>query len=264
MKTNTATKALLISIALASASMVSADVLAQYDFNSAGDPYADVANASDLTADDITPGTQLATDDGRSTSTTTEGAGSFFAKHGALSTGTGTTSAAWTAAQDNGIYVEFTLTPDAGKSLNFTDLHLDVGYQGENNFRLAVTSSLTGYDYGNQLTITTENATDKNSLPNILESNLGGISTTPAGIGADWGAGEDTIIDLSGIEFDNITSSVTFRIYGFKLNNGDGSDILRLDNIYVNGSASPVPEPSSFALLAGGLAFASIMLKRRR
>ncbi|MDQ8206313.1 PEP-CTERM sorting domain-containing protein [Coraliomargarita sp. SDUM461003] len=260
MKKQLKTLPLLVTAGLATTASASAAVIAQYDFNSATDTFADSANASGLTAGEITPGTLMATDDGRSTTSTSEGAGSYFARWNAINAANGSTSAAWGNAQSNGIYLEFTLTPDAGTSLNLTDLHLDVAYNGTDNFRLAVTSSLTGYNYADRLTISTELTADASSLPNILQSNLGGIETAPDETDADWGQGEDTIIDLSSATFDNIASDVTFRIYAFSLTSS--TSILRLDNVHVNGTV--IPEPGSYALLVGILGLTSVMIRRRR
>ena len=54
-------------------------------------------------------------------------------------------------------------------------------------------------------------------------------------------------------------STATISIQGW---NSSGSSSLQLDSIQVTGSA--VPEPGSFALIAGCLGMVSIMLKRRR
>ncbi len=262
MKYDLATKAILLSIAFIASSLAPGAILAEYNFNNAGAIFEDSASASGLTATDISRGAGLASDDGRSSGNTSEGAGSYYSLDSGIGTGENTTSASWVVAQNNGIYLEFTLTPDASQSLNLVDLRLDVGYDGDNAFRFAATSSLTGYDYGDQLTITTENATDAGSLPNILQSNLNGMSNIPSGIDQDWGFGQDTVVDLSSPTFSNITSAVTFRLYAFKINNADSDDILRLDHITINGSV--IPEPSSFALLAGALALFAVLARRKK
>ncbi len=254
---------LLISAVFTSGSITSAAVIAKYDFNSSTNPFADVVNASELSAGEITKGTQIDLDDGRSTSSTAEGVGSYFARGTSIDGNSNVTSEAFANAQTDGIFLEFTLTPDASKSLNLTDLHLDVGRNSGNtvDMRLAVTSSLTGHNYGDVLTISTEGSTDAASLPNILESNLGGISTVSGGTGS-WGAGDNTIVDLSSATFDNISTAITFRIYAFALDSSSTSNILRLDDIYVNGSV--IPEPGTYALIAGCLSLAIVMIRRRQ
>lgn len=264
MKYSIITTPLLTIAAFTSISVASAEVIARYDFNSSSDPLDDVANASGLTAGNITRGIQIDTDDGRSTSSTSEGAGSYFGRGSAINAGSTTTSSAFATAADEGIYLEFTLTPDPGQSLNLTDLHLDVGHNSGNStdFRLAVTSSLTGHGYDDVLTISTENEADAASIPNILQSNLGGFSSVSAGLNSNWGTGVGTIVDLSSGTFDNLSDAITFRIYAFSLNSNDSSNIIRLDNIFVNGSV--IPEPSTYALLAGCLSLSIVMLRRRQ
>ncbi|MDF3128546.1 hypothetical protein P0Y35_05000 [Kiritimatiellaeota bacterium B1221] len=261
MQKSTLIKSLSLSAAFTLSTLASGSILAQYNFNDEGMIFADSANESGITASDIIPGAALALNDGRSTGNTSEGAGSYFSLGSSIGTGLSTTSASWDYAKTNGLYLEFTLTPDSGQSLNLTDLRLDVGYDGTNEFRFAATSSLTGFDYNDQLTITTENATDAGSLPNILQSNLNGMSNIPSGVNQNWGFGQDTLIDLSSPTFSNITSAVTFRLYAFKINSANVSDILRLDNVILNGAV--IPEPGSFVLLFGAFALLAILAKRK-
>tara|TARA_B100001971_G_C18263978_1_gene589922 strand:+ start:976 stop:1713 length:738 start_codon:yes stop_codon:yes gene_type:complete len=244
--------------------MASAAVIAEYNFNdTGGDPYADVANASGLDAGNITPGAQMDAGDSIPTTYSSEGAGSYAIAGANVNAGSNSTSTAWDNAQTDGLYFEFTLTPDGGQTLNLTNLQLDVAYRGTDAFRLAVTSSLTGFDYGDQLTITTENVNDAASIPNILQSNLDGIDLAPLGLNGDWGAGAGTIIDLSSATFDNISSAVTFRIYGFQAQtSSDSNDALFFDNIQVNGAV--IPEPASAALILSGCAGMLLMRRRRR
>ncbi|MDQ8208675.1 hypothetical protein QEH52_14205 [Coraliomargarita sp. SDUM461003] len=240
-----------------------AATIAQYNFNSGSTPYADVANASGLSAGDIVLGDQMDSAPNITTNYSSEGAGSLFVAGSAANAGSGSTSTAWGNANTNGLYFEFTLTPDAGQTLNLTNLELDVAAKGTDAFRLGVTSSLTGFDYADRLTITTESSSDADSIPNVLQSNLDGIKLlTDTGVDEDWGAGEGTIIDLSSSTFDNISAPVTFRIYGFQLNNNTSTNAIFFDDIQVNGTV--IPEASSFALLAGFCTMGLVMVRRRR
>lgn len=67
-----------------------------------------------------------------------------------------------------------------------------------------------------------------------------------------------TTISQSSLGFANLTSA-TITIQGW---NASSSGALQLDNIAVSGSV--VPEPGTFALLAGCFGMAIVMLKRRR
>ena len=254
---------LITSLSSSLATMASAASIVEYNFNSGVTPYADVANTSGLSAGDITPGTQMDAGDGITTDYSSEGASSYFIAGSNVNAGSTSTSSAWGNAQSDGLYFEFTLTPDGGQTLDLTNLQLDVAYAGTDAFRLAVTSSLTGFDYGDQLTITTETTGDAASIPNVLQSNTGGIDLAPLGLDEDWGVAEGTIVDLSSATFDNITSSVTFRIYGFQAQtSSDTSDKLFFDNIQVNGAV--IPEPSSAALILSFTAGMLLLRRRRR
>lgn len=96
-------------------------------------------------------------------------------------------------------------------------------------------------------------------------------STAPADIGftiiddtydfsSDYSnEGEITTISEDALGFSGL-SSATISIQGW---NASSSGSLQLDNILVSGAVSPVPESSTFALLAGILALASVMFRRR-
>lgn len=248
---------------LAMLSSLNAAVLVTYNFNAS--TYAASGIASGLTGSAITPGTQIATSGTNfTTAYSTEGAASFVASGTSIYAGSANTETAFGVAATNGIYLEFTLTPDAGKKLNMVNLSVDVargaGASNIDRLRFAVTSSVAGHAYANRLTISTENATDFASIPHILESAKGNaIQVAPLGLNQAWGNGDNTIIDLSGLSFQNISSATTFRLYAFSTVSDNSHDI-RLDNIFLNGSV--IPEPGTFALLMVGLA--GVMLRRRR
>jgi hypothetical protein len=100
----------------------------------------------------------------------------------------------------------------------------------------------------------------------------GGYTTIPASSGSLTENGWATITwNLSPGQISAITASgLTYSNFGFLLNAGvygdaviGGTITLRFDNVEAVG-ASPVPEPSTYALLAGGLALAAVGARRRR
>ena len=58
-------------------------------------------------------------------------------------------------------------------------------------------------------------------------------------------------------------STRTFRLY-FDSGNAGGTNNIFIDDIQITGTATVVPEPSSFALLAGCFGLTWVMLRRRR
>jgi hypothetical protein len=69
-------------------------------------------------------------------------------------------------------------------------------------------------------------------------------------------------ISLSSSEYQGLTGTITFRIYAYDDSDSTG-DMDRLDNVVLNGTLSAIPEPSSFALLAGMFGLCLVALRRR-
>ena len=70
-------------------------------------------------------------------------------------------------------------------------------------------------------------------------------------------------IDLSGAQFQNITTTTEFRFY-LSDDTGGSDYIHRIDNVVLNGTVTAVPEPSSLALLGAGAALLAAALRRRK
>jgi len=128
-------------------------------------------------------------------------------------------------------YFSFTLTPNAGQSLDLTTLSFDAvaGTAGPSDRAFYVLADKTGYTTAGLL-LTGDTTTGSPLIP---------YNTTTS----------DQLfsVDLSGNNlFQNISDSVTFRVY---LRTPTSSQNLGFDNLTVNGTV--VPEPSVYAL--GGL-----------
>ncbi len=86
-----------------------------------------------------------------------------------------------------------------------------------------------------------------------LSSNVSGFATPIGSPVNDRTTGGLVTFDLSGSEFQDLTSGVEFRLYLWDkdLGGSSGSSWL-FDNITLNGTTTVIPEPVSLALLVGG------------
>ncbi len=142
-------------------------------------------------------------------------------------------------------YLSFTVTAEAGSSLNLTSLTFGTAWytttaasSGVTNF--VIRSSIDNYSA---------------NLAVYSDSPGQGNTSTPTFTGRE--------IDLSGSSFQSI-SGVTFRIYIWDVLTG-GTRHAAVDDVILNGTAiSSVPEPSSVALAAGLVIGAFATLRRRR
>ena len=244
----------------AAAPAARADLIARYAFD--GATLADSAAHPDMSAGDITPGTAFNTDDGLSTVSTPVDGGthSYFGRGTSVHTATADSTSGFTAATTQGNYFEFTLsTPGA---MNLTSLGFDTAKNLGNthSFRILVTSDLTGHAFASRLNLTAP-ATVDSSLADVIESQVAGdISDAPAGTGGNWGFGDNALVNLNVPAFQGV-SAVTFRVYAFTLGQVGGTaataNVIRFDNVIVNGSV--VPEPASGVLLLLGL----LLLRRK-
>lgn len=139
----------------------------------------------------------------------------------------------------NNDYIAFDVTVDVGRAANFGDLTFD--------FR--------GRDTGGS------NGPDKFAVFTSVAGFTGGNEVDTFNISGDPGYGTVTF-DLSSLT--NVTGTVEVRIYGWDSgsNNGDIKFKSNSDTDIVLGG-EVIPEPSTYALIFGGIALAVVMLKRR-
>jgi hypothetical protein len=148
-----------------------------------------------------------------------------------------------------GNYFTFSITPDAGHQLDLTSI----------TFQVASGSSNTSSNRAFYL-VTESNPANFSSSSTVLSTDRtpGGGGTIP--VQADPVTNtvpKDYSVDLS--SFTGITTTQYFRFY---LQASIGQS-LTFDDIIVNGTVSAIPEPSSFAALAG-LAGLGLAARRRR
>lgn len=148
----------------------------------------------------------------------------------------------------NDHYIEFFFTAATGyevdlNSITFLGQSSDSGADD-----VAFMSSVDGFAAGDEI----------DSLSGISGS-TGGFDTDSSG----FGTGTITLADA---RYQNL-SEITFRLYGWNTSSGSGITYLRSltgNDVVLDGTVSAVPEPATFALMAGWLGMVSLMLQRRR
>lgn len=124
----------------------------------------------------------------------------------------------WSPGFDVDKYYEFTVTPNNGYPMSFTSLSLEARPSDTGPKTVEVRSSVDGFAI----------ALSTLTLPPIAFTS----STT-----------------TFGAPFQNLTSPVTFRIYGYNAELPVGT--LRLDNVVLNGPTQIEPVPFQFAIAWG-------------
>lgn len=131
-----------------------------------------------------------------------------------------------TVSIDTDAYFTFTLDANTGYEIDFTSLVYTGQASGTGPTSFVVRSSIDGFT-----------------------SNI----ATP-GVGAT--------IDLSGAAFQNLTTPVTFRIYGFGASAATGT--YSINDFTFNGTVVSVPEPASYAMCIGGVGMMFALIRRKR
>ncbi len=138
-------------------------------------------------------------------------------------------------------YFSFKVTPASGFALSLTQLKFSTAFHSSGTFNLTgwyfVRSSRDGF------------AANIGSVYSELHVN----STNPAFT--------ERVLDLSGAAYQGIASDVTFRIYLYDNSNSE-TRWMAIDDVILEGTASPIPEPSGLALMLPGLAL--LVRKKRR
>ena len=145
----------------------------------------------------------------------------------------------------NDHYLQFSISAATGYTLNLTNLEFKGQASSTGATGVAILSDIAGF-------------TDTSAIATISTgaNATGGFDTDSSGFGS--------AIDLSDASYQNIASA-TFRIYGWGSTSSSGATYIRSlsgNDLVINGTV--VPEPSTYALLAGLLGLTFVMLQRRQ
>ena len=151
-------------------------------------------------------------------------------------------------AIEDGNYLEFTLSASSGYVFTVTSIEMNGTASSTGADNIALLSSVDGYS--NSAAIATATG---------VAGTAGGFDTDAQGFGGS--------ITLTGMQYAEL-NTISFRIYGWNISSGGGITYLRdlaQNDLEVFGtvSAAAVPEPTSFATLAG-LAMLGLAVGRRR
>lgn len=220
-KTRLHTSVAALVVVAAGVSTAQAQVIAQWDFNTfttvnqiVPGPVAADQTAAGVTVGDLTRGAGLSQFETKSFSS--QPLLRFVNSVGA------TTEA---AAVSGNVYAEFSLTPTAGNKLDLTTLTLDAWSA----------SSITARSFFVQYSTDPSFASPTVLIPATSAPASGAAPISPTG----------------NINLTDLTSAIYFRIYGFAPGANQANRALQYDNITVFGSVSPIPEPSTYALMGG-------------
>ncbi len=151
----------------------------------------------------------------------------------------------------NNAYFEFTVNFSAlapGQEANLTSLNFIAARSGatERGFFITTNGPADGFGYDAPSDAGYGNTTAGTTFVSF-DKNVDSQRTTTAG------TGEFTAysLDLTGSDFQNLTSDVTFRLYATSDATGG---TVQFDDFVLNGDVVAIPEPASLALLGlGGL-----------
>ncbi len=215
---------------VASCLTTQAAVLVGYDFNGSatnnetGSQYAPSTIAGGLTASHVT---DLS---GNLTISIGNGSSVGYADNFLLVNPEGVTTFTPTS------YFGFSITPDENMELDLDSFTLDAARAGGSTRGFQVRSSADGFT--NDLTVTPDSSSIGSQRPNYTSYS----------------------VDLSGLDFDSITSTLEFRIYPF----GGTNIYIDYDNYVVNGTVSAIPEVSTCSLILGLASLGALLALRRR
>lgn len=144
-----------------------------------------------------------------------------------------------TQSLDEGEYFTFTIGPNSGGTLNLETLVFSTAYYGTN-----APTALASFFV--------------RSSVDDFAMNLGSTFTNPLLTSASF---VGNTVTFTGASFQDLAGPVEFRIYLYDTNNASNRSIA-IDDVTVNGTFIPVPEPASCAFIFAALGLA--MTGRRR
>lgn len=145
----------------------------------------------------------------------------------------------WTGTSPGTNYFTFTVTPESGYSVSISSISF--------GYKQSSTSGATSFSI----------YSSKDSYSTSLASGTldTAYATTGGTQGNSWGLASSSVT----LTF---TSATTIRIYANGASTGTAT--LRGDDFTISGSVSPVPEPSTAAILAGAAVLGFVATRHRR
>ena len=207
----------------------SAAIIAEYNFNSSNLLSSD--SESNTTAGSISSGAGILGGTDLSTNRGNGGTAAIYIKYSDLYPQNSGVKTLADAITDE-LYYSFTVTPDAGQSIDFTTFTAYIDKNGG--------GAIFGY---------------------YLLSSIDGFTTSDV-IDSDEGHGTNIRnINLDVSSLTGVTTATEFRLYIRTDNFTNGSNDFDFDDVVLNGTVTAIPEPSALALFGlGGL----MLLRRRR
>lgn len=151
----------------------------------------------------------------------------------AINAASGAVNAA-TAVTNNSFY-QFAVTPTAGSTMNLTSLSFDGA-----------------------------SATSVPSNGYVIRSSADGYGSDlqTAGFTTQYSTFTNYSLSLTGSQFQNLTSAISFRVYTYITSGSNPA--AAYDNLKLTGSVVAVPEPSTYALAAIATGTIGYLARRRR
>ncbi len=233
-------------------SFVTAAPIVTWDFATDTSPTVSTAN---LAASDMTKGAGISMTNGAGRSSTGE---DLFVRTNTGFNGPVVTAGDYTDADNEASvlavddYFQFTVTVDDGFQLDITSVSYDyTAVDVEVNkgpvafFKSFLRSDVDSYTE----TLTSYTFTD--------------VAGT---IAADTGSsGPNNVVATLDSNYDALTGTTIFRLYmNDGVNAGSEKLLHRFDNIVIDGTVTPVPEPASYAVAFGLVAVLLLVLQRRK
>lgn len=148
------------------------------------------------------------------------------------------TGAAFSNANSGNDYITFSITPTSGNQLSLSGATITYTLQ----------NSGTGPDFY--------------SVRSSIDSFGSDLSASSTALTATGGTTSTSLTLPSSVAYTGLTGAVEFRIYGWGATSTGGT--FSVNAWSMTGSVSAVPEPSTYAAIAGGLVLAGALWQRRR
>lgn len=133
-------------------------------------------------------------------------------------------------------YMEFSLTVASGYELNLDSIDMKGEATASGCSNVVLMTSIDGFIAGQEI-----------ASAYSANEGTGGFDTDSSGFGAP--------IDLSAAKYQDLTGSLSFRLYGWDSTSGSGATYIRNlsgDDLVINGTVEAVPEPTVIGLMALG------------